>query len=177
MGKLDNKKIILSAFFISLGIVLPFFTGHIKNMGSMFLPMHIPIVLCGLICGCIYGGIIGLITPLLRSMICGMPVLMPSAICMSIELLAYGYLCGYLYEKFKYKCIKSLYKTLIISMLISRIVWGISSYILYKILGQPFTLQLFLSIAIIHALPGIIIQLIIIPIIMVSIKKTKMLKI
>lgn len=174
--KLDNKKIILSAFFMALAIILPFLTGQIKNLGSMLLPMHIPVILCGLICGSIYGGIIGLICPMLRSMIFGMPILFPSAVCMSIELMIYGFLTGFLYDKFKYKCIRSLYRSIIISMIVGRIIWGICSYISYKIVGQTFTIDFYMMTAFIHALPGIIIQLIIIPIIMISIKKTKMIK-
>ncbi|MDE7019870.1 MAG: hypothetical protein K2P23_03060, partial [Lachnospiraceae bacterium] len=44
------KNMTLSAMFMAIGIVLPFFTGQIPRIGNMLLPMHIPVFLCGLIC-------------------------------------------------------------------------------------------------------------------------------
>lgn len=60
------KKISLSAMFFALGLILPFFTGQIPQIGSMLLPMHIPVFLCGFICGWKYGGVIGFLLPLMR---------------------------------------------------------------------------------------------------------------
>ncbi|MBQ9997837.1 MAG: ECF transporter S component, partial [Clostridia bacterium] len=54
-----SKRLILSAVFLSLGIVLPFLTGQIKEIGDTLLPMHIPVMLCGLICGWKYGLAVG----------------------------------------------------------------------------------------------------------------------
>ena len=45
------KNLTLSAIFMAVGIILPFFMGHIPQIGNMLLPMHIPVILCGLICG------------------------------------------------------------------------------------------------------------------------------
>lgn len=166
------KKIILSALFLALALILPFFTGQVKEIGNMLLPMHIPIFLTSLICGPIYGVIVGVTAPLLRSFIFGAPKLIPSSIAMSMELMTYGFLAGYLYNVVsKYKCIRSLYKSLIISMIAGRIVWGIVSFILYNLIGMNMTLSLFLSAEFITSLPGIVIQLILIPIIMKVIGK------
>ena len=68
-----TRKITLAAFFLTLGLILPFFTGQIPTIGSQLLPMHIPILLCGFILGGGYGALVGFITPLLRSMLFGMP--------------------------------------------------------------------------------------------------------
>ena len=54
MNAKENKpvvKLTLSAMFLAIGLVLPFFTGQIPQIGNMLLPMHIPVLLCGLICG------------------------------------------------------------------------------------------------------------------------------
>ena len=64
----STKKLVLSALFIALGIVLPFFTGQVPQIGNMLLPMHIPVLICGFVCGAPYGLTVGLITPLLRSL-------------------------------------------------------------------------------------------------------------
>ena len=70
---------ILSTFFLSLTIVLPYLTGQIPEIGSMLCPMHIPVLMCGFICGWKYGLLIGLIAPIFRSLILGMPPLFPQA--------------------------------------------------------------------------------------------------
>ena len=175
MSKNINKNLlnlVLTAMFLALALVLPFLTGQIKEIGSMLLPMHIPVMLCGLVCGPQYGVIIGFIAPLMRSMIFGMPVMFPSAISMAFELATYGLVIGLIFSKSRWKCIKSLYRSLIISMVAGRVVWGIVQCILLGLGNNGFTLSMFLSGAIIKAIPGIILQLLLIPTIMLVLGKT-----
>lgn len=171
-----NKKIVsnitISAMFIALGIVLPIFTGQIPQIGKMLLPMHIPVFLCALICGWRYGAIVGFILPYMRYMIFGMPVLFPTGIAMSVELCTYGLVAGFLYNSSKWQCIIALYRSLIISMLAGRILWGITQIALLGLSGKAFTWQMFAAGAFFNAIPGIIIQLILIPVIMVALRKT-----
>ena len=87
-------KLILAAMFLAIGLLLPFLTGQIRQIGNMLLPMHIPVILCGLICGWQYGLGVGFVLPLLRCVIFGMPVLFPTAVSMSFELAAYGFTDG-----------------------------------------------------------------------------------
>ena len=169
-----TKKLTLSALFIALGIVLPFFTGQIKQLGNMLLPMHIPVLICGFVCGGPYGFIVGLIVPLLRSLLFGMPHLVPDAIVMSIELATYGFVTGLVYSKWKKKRF-GIYITLITAMLAGRIVWGIASYILYNILGNAFTWEIFAAGAFLNAIPGILVQLILIPALIYALHKTNLL--
>lgn len=115
-----TKNITLSAMFLAIGFVLPFFTGQIKQIGNMLLPMHIPVLLCGLICGWKYGACIGFILPLMRSAIFGMPVLFPNAVSMALELAAYGLVVGIVYGVSKWKCVIALYRALIIAMITGR---------------------------------------------------------
>lgn len=88
----------LAAMFLAIGLLLPFLTGQIKQFGSMLLPMHIPVILCGLICGWQYGLSVGFILPLLRYAMFGMPLLFPTGIAMAFELAAYGFVVGFLYS-------------------------------------------------------------------------------
>ena len=60
------RALVLAAMFLALGIVLPFFTGQIPQIGSMLLPMHLPVLVCGLICGWQYGTVVGFVLPLMR---------------------------------------------------------------------------------------------------------------
>ena len=128
--------------------------------------MHLPIILCGLICGWEYGLSVGLITPLLRGVIFGMPPIYPNAIWMALELCAYGFIIGILYSKKKRFSIGYLYFSLITAMIGGRIVWGIAKAILLGVGKKTFTINMFIMGGFIDAIPGIIIQLILIPSIM-----------
>lgn len=178
MNKLSTKNIVLSGLFVALGFALPFLTGQISSIGSMLLPMHIPVLLCGFICGWPYGIIVGCITPLFRSVIFGMPPMYPTAVAMAFELAAYGFASGFMYEllhkRSVFKSI-SIYISLIFSMVCGRIIWGAVSFLLYGLRGSAFTWQVFAAGAFINAIPGIIVQIVLIPVIIIALQKAKVL--
>ncbi len=160
-------RMVLAAMFLALGIVLPFFTGQIQFIGNMLLPLHIPVLLCGFICGWKYGLAIGVILPLLRSSLFGMPPMFPQAVAMAVELGTYGFVSGWLYEHSKWQCLKAIYRCLIIAMLVGRLVYGIVMTIIMSSLGQPYSLAMFMTSAFVNGIPGIILQLLLIPSILV----------
>lgn len=166
------KTLTLSAMFLALGLVLPFFTGQIPQIGSMLLPMHLPVFLCGLICGWQYGAVVGFIVPLLRSVLFGMPPLFPTATSMAFELMTYGLVVGLLYSRSRWQCIRALYRCLLLAMLAGRAVWGVVQAVLLGLTGSALTLQVFMASAFLNAIPGIIIQLILIPAVMVALNRT-----
>ena len=172
MRKNELKKIVISAMLLATGLVLPFLTGQIQQIGNMLLPMHFPVILCGLICGWKYGLGVGFILPLLRSAIFSMPIMYPNAIAMAFELAAYGFFAGFLFSHAKWQCIKSLYRCLIMSMLLGRAVWGVVMTVILGLGTDGFTLTAFLSGAFLNAIPGIIAQLVIIPGIMLALNRT-----
>lgn len=161
------KNIVLPALFLCIGVVLPFFTGQIKEIGDTLLPMHFPIMLCGLICGWKYGFAVGLILPFFRAVIVGMPPIYPNAVWMASELATYGFVSGFLYNAL---APKRLYFSLLVSMVCGRIVWGITKAVLLGMAGKAFTLQAFVAGALINSLPGILLQLALIPLIVKLIK-------
>ena len=165
------RNISLSAMFLALALILPFFTGQIPEIGNMLLPMHLPVMFCGLICTHRYGAIVGFIAPLLRSLIFGMPLIYPSAIAMAFELMTYGFAIGYLYEHSKWQCVVALYRSLIIAMILGRLVWGLAEVILLGVRGNSFGLSMFISGAFLEAIPGIILQLVFIPLVMMALNK------
>ena len=95
----STKKLAYAALFLALCLVLPLLTGQIPQIGSMLLPMHIPVLLCGLVCGWQYGAAVGFVAPLLRSLLFTMPKLYPVAIAMAFELLTYGLVIGLVYRQ------------------------------------------------------------------------------
>lgn len=160
------RKTVLSAVFFALGIVLPFFTSQIKEIGDSLLPMHIPVMLCGLICGAKHGFLVGLLLPVFRAAIFSMPPFYPNSFWMAFELSAYGLVIGILYSRLKKKSIFNLYICLIISMISGRIVWAAAKTVLLGLSGRAFTFKAFIMGGLLDALPGIALQLILIPSIM-----------
>ncbi len=173
MKNTQIKNMVLTAMFLAIGLVLPFFTGQIKQIGNMLLPMHIPVYLCAFICSWKYGMVLGLVMPIMRSAIFHMPVMYPNAVAMAIELATYALVAGYLYGKSKYKCTKAIYKSMIPAMIIGRVVWGITEVILLGINGKAFTMSAFITSSFLNSIPGIILQLVLIPIIMVALGRAK----
>ena len=170
----STKKLVLSALFLALGYVLPFFTGQIPAIGKMLLPMHIPVLLCGFVCGWQYGMIVGFIVPLFRSILAGMPVMMPTAVGMAFELATYGIISGMMYQKLPKKTI-NIYLSLITAMIGGRIVWGLVSILLYGMQGNAFSWTMFMGGALLNAIPGIVIQLVLIPVVIIILEKTGLL--
>ena len=173
------KKLVLSAMFMAIGLVLPFITGQIQQIGSMLLPMHIPVLFCGLICGWQYGAVVGFVLPLLRYVLFGMPPIFPTGVSMSFELAVYGAVIGLIMQQLSKRntndsgknYVRNLYLALIGAMLAGRIVWGLVRFILARATMQPFTMEMFMAGAFLTAIPGIIVQLILIPGIMAALKR------
>ena len=166
------QTLAMAAIMMALGFVLPFFTGQIPQIGGMLCPMHLPVLLCGLLCGWRYGLAVGFLLPLLRSVTLGMPPMFPTAVAMAFELAAYGFLAGFLYARSRWQCVVALYRCLLAAMLGGRVVWAVARVLLSGVSGQAFTWQMFLSGALLTALPGIVLQLIFIPAVMVALDRT-----
>ncbi len=168
-------KIVLSAFFLALALVLPFLTGQIPEIGNMLCPMHIPVMLCGFICGGPWGAAVGFVAPILRNMIFTMPPV-PGCYAMAAEMAVYGLSCGIFYKLLPKK-IPYIYVTLIISMLLGRIVWGaVWALVLVKVFPVPFdfTLYYFWMEGFVKAIPGIILQIVLIPAVVIALRKQKL---
>lgn len=167
------RRLTLTAMFIALGYLLPFLTGQIPQFGAMLSPMHIPALLCGFVCGWQYGLVAGAIMPLLRSATLGMPPMFPTAVAMAFELAAYGCAAGLLYRALPKK-IDFVYVALVLSMLIGRAVWGLASAVLMMGTENAFTTQAFLAGAFINAWPGIILHILVIPPVVLGLRRAKL---
>ena len=155
------KKLVYSAMCLALCLVLPFLTGQIPEIGSMLLPMHIPVLLCGFLCGGGWGAAVGFCAPLLRFAIFSMPP-MPGCISMAFELAAYGLVVGLLHKKLG-KSMKGIYGSLICAMVAGRLVWGVAQMAIMGLSGGSFPFSAFVAGAFTAAIPGIVLQLVLIP--------------
>lgn len=155
-------RLILAATFLAMGYLLPFVTGHIQTIGQQLCPMHIPVLLCGFICGPFWGLAVGAVLPVLRSLTLGMPALFPSAFAMTFELAAYGLLAG-VFRKVLPRKYPFLYAELILTMIGGRLVWGFVKFAIAGFSATEFPFSAFIAGVITGSIPGIILQIVIIP--------------
>lgn len=171
MKPFNVKKLVFAAMFLAVGLVLPLLTAQIKEIGDTLLPMHLPVLVCGLVCSPAYGGIVGLILPFLRSVVFGMPPLYPNAVWMALELAAYGLVIGLVYSRFKKQGIVPIYTGLLTAMVAGRLVWGVAKAILLGVAGKGFTMEAFWVGGFLDAIPGIVLQLILVPLIALALQR------
>ncbi len=167
------RKITYSALLLAMAYILPFLTANIPEIGSMLCPMHIPVLLCGFVCGPWWGLTVGAAAPLFRSLTLQMPPLYPAASAMAFELAVYGLMTGILYRAFPKK-IQYAYLSLIISMIAGRLVWGAARYVMSGLSNSEFGLAAFWSGAVTTAIPGIILQIVLVPVLVYALEKGKL---
>lgn len=176
MKKIKVRDMTLTAMFLALGILIPMLFHSLQWSGMMFLPMHIPIILCAMICGPFLGSICAVFAVFLSSFMTGMPPLYPMAVTMSFELVAYAIVSASTFKLLskKLNIVLSAYIALIFAMLVGRLVLGVASVFFIGMLGNGYSLKAFVAGAFVTALPGIIIQLALIPWILYSLKKMRL---
>lgn len=151
------RKLSLAGLFVSLGLVLPI-GFHSLGLGSSFLPMHIPVLLAGIYLGWRFGALVGVVTPLLSAVLTGMPPL-TVAFMMVVELPLYAVTVSILYRWSK-NALVSVAGT----ALVGRLVYGLTGYLLFPLLGLPPVSPLYpVTAGIVSGLPGVALQLVAVP--------------
>lgn len=166
------RRLVLAGLLLALALVLPFLTGQLQQIGNMLCPMHLPVLLCGFLLGGPWGLAVGLAAPLLRSALFGMPPLYPVALAMSLELGCYGLVTGVLYPRVRHTPAGD-YAVLAAAMVCGRLVWGAARFVMAGLAGGSFPLEAFLSGAVFSALPGIALQLVVIPLLLAVLRRAK----
>ena len=170
--KVSNvRKTVFSAACVALCLVLPMAFHSIPNGGSVMLPMHIPVLLCGLICGWPYGGVCGLLGPLLSSVITGMPpaAMLPS---MMVECAVYGFTAGLLMKYVRTgKATADLYISLVSAMVAGRVIAGfVKAWILTPGIS-PFA---WVTTSLVTGIPGIVLQLVLMPLVVAALTRARL---
>ena len=173
MNKMTTvKKSIITAVCIALCVVLPQAFHAIPNAGSIYLPMHIPVLLCGLICGWQYGLLCGLVGPLFSSLITGMPPMayLPP---MMVECAVYGLIAGLMMKLVHTsKVYADLYISLVVAMFAGRVIAGIAKALIFMP-GQV-GIAMWTTSYFVTALPGIVIQLAVLPTLVFALMKARL---
>lgn len=165
--KITTKELVLSGLLLASGIILPMVFHMFGMMGSIVLPMHIPVLLGGFLLPPTMALLLGIITPLISGLLTGMPVIFPMAVIMAAELGVYGIAASLCTRKLKLSLIPSL----IISMVAGRIAAGLTVAVLVQLFGIKMSPVAYVTGAVVTGLPGIIIQLIFIPALVYAINK------
>jgi riboflavin transporter FmnP len=159
-----------TALFLALAVVLPVGFHAFGIGGRVFLPMHFPVLLAGFLVGPYSGLAVGLMSPLISHLITGMPPTYAVPL-MSLELTLYGLVAGLAYRRLRL----NIYIALIAAMIVGRIMFGLGLFILGMFMELPYTATVFFSTAgpILAGLPGMIAQLVVIPIIVAAVRRAR----
>ncbi|HEX2897668.1 MAG TPA: ECF transporter S component [candidate division Zixibacteria bacterium] len=163
-----TKFITHTALYLALAVLLPIGFHQIGASGRIFLPMHIPPLLAGFLLGPYSGVIVGALAPLLSHSLTGMPPTYAVPL-MSLELPMYGLVAGMAYKRLGI----NIYISLVAAMIVGRIMFGLGLFVLGLFIDLPYTAAKFFSTggAIISGLPGIAVQIVVIPILVASLKR------
>ena len=167
-----TKRLVFTAVCAALCVVLPMAFHAVQNAGQVFLPMHIPVLLCGLACGWPFGLVGGILGPVLSSLLTGMPpaAMLPS---MAVECAVYGGASGLLMQLVRTKkTYLDLYISMTAAMILGRVIAGLAKSLILSPGTAPFA---WVTTSLVSGVPGIIIQLILIPTLVYTMMRAKLL--
>lgn len=166
-----TNALILSGVFIALGIVLPMAFHLFGGAGPVFLPMHIPVLIAGFFLSPLLALAVGVITPFLSSILTGMPPMFPMMPIMMLELGVYGLTISLVRKKVT----QNPYVALLIAMVIGRVAAGSMVYVLSTFFSAKLPpVSVFIIGAVTRGLPGIAIQLVLLPLIVLALTRSNM---
>lgn len=158
-GVQKTGKLVASSLFIAFGVMLPIAFHFFGDLGQVFLPMHIPVLIAGLFLGGYSGLAVGVLTPLFSSLLTGMPPVMPSLPVMAAELAVYGAVGGCLYNVRRW----NLYVSLATAMVAGRLAAAMVLYGMATLLNIDIRPEVYVKAKLVVGLPGVIIQLAVVP--------------
>lgn len=164
------RRLTLAAVCVALCVVLPIAFHAIPNAGSVFLPMHIPVLICGMVCGWPFGLVCGIMGPLLSSILTGMPgpAYLPP---MMIECGTYGLVSGLALKRARTGSVcRDLYLALVVAMTAGRVVSGVTKALIFT---PGLALSAWVTSSFLTALPGILLQLLFLPAVVMSLMKAR----
>ena len=176
MNRKELKKMIITAVLLALGMVLPLLLGQVKVLGQAISPLHIPVLICGLTCGWPWGLGLGIVLPVLRSAVFGMPPMVPTAVCMAVEMGVYGLLTGLMYPVLRKRMgqFPAILVAMLIAMVAGRIAGGATQAVIMGIRGGSYTFEAFVASYFVGTAVGAVLHLIIVPVVVIALEKAKL---
>lgn len=163
----NTEKIITAGLFISLGIVIPIIF-HQFGLGATFLPMFLPVFIASYIFNPIWAAGIAITTPFLSSLATGMPPLVPPiTFVMAIELLFLSLSVSICFNILKL----NIYISMVSGIIAERVALILAIYLIAPLFNFPAGVITISSL--ISSIPGIILQILIVPIVILRLKNTK----
>jgi LytS/YehU family sensor histidine kinase len=168
MYKIPLKHYLHGAFFLALAVVTPQLF-HLTGIGgTVFLPMHIPVILAGMLVCPVIGLYVGIIAPIISHLLTGMPPISPPILpLMVVELGVYGFTAGLLHRILR----KNIYLSLILAMIAGRCTLGTAAFVMMRFFGFNIDPVIYVKGAVATGIPGIILQLILIPVLVFMIER------
>ena len=168
-AKHELRHLTYAAVCLALALILPLVTGNIPRIGRALCPMHLPVLLCGFVAGPWWGLAVGLAAPPLRHLLFAMPPY-PTFAAMALELGAYGLVSGLLYKHLPRRT-GYIYLSLLAAMALGRIVSGAAMAALLGLGGQSYSFAAFIAANVTGAVPGLIAQILLVPVIVLALEK------
>ena len=147
----------MAGVFSSLGVVLPLLF-HVVGLGSIFLPMFLPIAVVGFLVSIPVAVTAGVITPLVSALLTGMPPFFPPiAPIMCIELAVLGGCISLFYRILKW----NKWISLITAIAVERVVFIIILLTVVPLFKLPAGLLTIGMVVI--GIPGILLMIVVVP--------------
>ncbi len=163
------RKLVLCGLFCALGVLLPqVFHMFGAAAGMTFLPMHIPVLMAGLTIGPVCGLITGVVSPVLSCLFTGMPAPLKLPF-MVFELAAYGLFSGLFYKGGR--SLGRIYLSLASAQLAGRVVNALCTLAAVYLFHIEKISVLSVWTSVVTGVPGIVIQLVFIPPLVMAVQK------
>lgn len=160
------RDIAIGGLFGALGVALPIIF-HLVGLGRVFLPMHLPVLVCGLLVSPIPATAVGIVTPLASSALTGMPPIVPTGLMMTAELGALGLGASIARRWLKLPTVLSV----VAAMAAARVVGGTEMLVLAPLLGLKQSPAAYLAASLVASWPGLVLQLVAAPLVVASLNR------
>ena len=161
-------KLSVSGLLIATGLLLPWVFHLVggETTGTLFLPMHLPVLLGGFLLGPLFGCAVGILTPLLSGLLTGMPAaaVLPF---MTVELAVYGLAAGGFYQRCRLPSLVSL----LLAQLAGRLVKALVLLALTGVFGLHVPAPLTVLTAVGAGLPGLALQWVALPLLLAALRR------
>ena len=162
--QLKTREITWISLFIVLAIITPI-VFHLFGAGLMFLPMFLPIILSGYFLDLPGAILVGLLAPWVSGVVTGMPPLIPVAPIITVQVVSAVSMVSYLYHRKRIH----YFLCLVAGIVAERFSLILMMYLVAPLLNLPPKLLSWGSF--IYSLPGIVLQLFVIPVVLLIVWK------